>query len=192
MNLERQRKVNNIEKTVVMNALLKHRWSKEILNDSPCLDENQEYMVMAKTARELSLASGVTSWVPDEDIAVGIEMYSIVHNCPASSVEAAKLSVFFDSLLTDQNLNSVVAATMHNIQPLAGDKITDFTAINMWYDRLDARYNFSLGTSILGLMSTDQLNQMGQLDPPYLKDYKDYINFDNMTLFFGKRPLNSS
>ena len=78
---------------------------------------------------------------------------------------------------------------MHNIQPLADDRITDFTAINMWYDRLNVRYNFSLGPSILGMMSTEQLKQMAQLDPPYLKDYKDDSNYDNMTLFFGKRPL---
>ena len=57
----------------------------------------------------------------------------------------------FESLLTNENLNTVVAATMHTIQPRAGDNIKDFTAINMWYQRLEERYNFSLGPNILPL-----------------------------------------
>ena len=64
---------------------------------------------------------------------------------------------------------SVVAATMHNIQPRAGDNIKDLTAINMWYQRLDERYNFSLGEVILPLMSSDSVKHLEKLGPPYLQ-----------------------
>ena len=105
-------------------------------------------------------------WIHEEDIRLGTELYSVL-SCPAELVEAAKLSKLFESLITNENLNTVVAATMHNIQPRAGDNIKDFTAINIWYQRLDQRYNFSLGPAILPLMTTDTLKQMERLAPPF-------------------------
>merc|ERR1712004_647379 len=100
-------------------------------------------------------------------MAFGIELYSALYYCPEELVEAAKLSKFFESLITNENLNTVVAATMHNIQPRAGDNIKDFTAINMWYQRMDERYNFSLGEAILPLMTTDDMKQMEKFTPPF-------------------------
>ena len=79
---------------------------------------------------------------------------------------------------------------MHNIQPRAGDNIKDFTAINMWYERLDERYKFSLGPVILPLMTMDNLEQLENVDPPFMKEIKARINatqHKNMpTLSFGK------
>ena len=99
---------------------------------------------------------------------LGMKLYSVLHYCPEKLIEAAKLSKLFESLITKENLNTVVAATMHNIQPRAGDNIKDFTAINMWYQRLDERYNFSLGPNILPLMTTDMLTRLVSLHPPFL------------------------
>ena len=99
---------------------------------------------------------------------LGSELYSVL-SCPAQLVEAYKLSKLFESFINKENLNTVVAATMHNIQPRAGDNIKDFTAINMWYQRLDERYNFSLGPNILPLMTTDSLAQLEALHPPFLQ-----------------------
>ena len=61
---------------------------------------------------------------------------------------------------------------MHNIQPRAGDNIKDFTAINMWYQRLDERYNVSLGPHVLGLLTSENLTQLTALDPPYLYNFE--------------------
>ena len=72
---------------------------------------------------------------------------------------------------------------MHNIQP--ANNLIDFSAINMWYERLDKRYNFSLGPAIIGLMTSDILVELTKFDPPYLM--KDYIDLDdNITPLFGK------
>ena len=63
----------------------------------------------------------------------------------------------------------------------------------MWYDRLDKRYNFSLGPNVLGLMSTDSLTRMTALDPPFLKEYNEPIQdclidseCDDMTSLIGR------
>ena len=139
-------------------------------------------MTISGTKMDLGLKPGISSLISDEDLAFGIELYSVVHHCPSNILEAAKLSVFFESLLINHNLNTVVAATMHNIQP--SNNIEDFTAINMWYERLDKRYNFSLGPAIIGLMTSDNLVELTELDPPYLM--KDYIDLDdNITTLFG-------
>ena len=94
------------------------------------------------------------------------------------------MSNLFESLITNENLNTVVAATMHNIQPRAGDNIKDFTAINMWYQRLDERYNFSLGKAILPLLTTDMLLQLTALNPPFLKNLSQLAN--NTSQAFGR------
>ena len=92
----------------------------------------------------------------------------------------------FESLLTNHSLNTVVAATMENIQPRAGDNIKDFTAINMWYERLGERYNFSLGSNVLPLLTSDDLEQLDTLDPPYLQQHQDVFNEHKMSELFGK------
>ena len=118
---------------------------------------------------------------------------SCTQSCSAFAVhlvETAKLSALFESLLTNHNLNTVVAATMENIQPRAGDNIKDFTAINMWYERLDERYNFSLGSNILPLMTTDNVIQLETLDPPFMKEIKAMINdtqHGNLSSLYGKK-----
>ena len=105
-------------------------------------------------------------------------------------IEATIPSSFFESLLINHNLNTVVAATMENIQPRAGDNIKDFTAINMWYERLDERYNFSLGSNIFPLMTSDNLKQLAMLDPPFMNKINSRINdvkFNNMASISGKK-----
>ena len=177
MNLARERRMNNGSEREVWISLLKHRWTAQILNGSLCLDESQENMVILLTAQELNLRFGVMPWVPEEDLIFGLELYFSIHMCSYNLIaETAKLSVFFESLLTNHSLNSVVAATMQNIQPRAGDNIKDFTAINMWYERLDERYNFSLGPNILPMLTSDNLTQFEVLDPPYLRHNKGVVN----------------
>ena len=122
--------------------------------------------------QELNIQHGWNNWIPEEDLTFGIELYSMIHDCSHQLSEAAQLSVFFESLLTKENLNSVLAATMHIIQPNADDNINDFTAINMWYEMLDKRYNLSLGPAILPLMTSDTLERLENLEPPYLKGSK--------------------
>ena len=144
-----------------------------------------------KTAQELNLDDGVNSWVPDEDLVFGKELYSIL-KCPSHVAETAKLSQFFKHLLTNQSLHTVVASTLRNIQPIAGDNIKDFSAIDMWYERLDKRYNFSLGPVILPLLKTDNLTRLTELDPPFLKDFKAMVyqhQLDNLSRVFGKINL---
>ena len=128
MSLARESKIKGIDESEVWKKLLKHRWESDILKtDSSCSDENQRAEVIYKTTKDLKINYDSSQWIPEKDIRLGTELYS-VFSCPESLIEAAKLSKFFESLITDENLNTVVAATMHNIQPRAGDNIKDSTA----------------------------------------------------------------
>ena len=89
-------------------------------------------------------------------------------------VEAAKLSVFFVKLLTDHSLETLVASTLNNIQPRVGDKLDDLTAMNMWFEYLDKKLNFSLGPLLVGLSSTSKLKKLQELDPPFLREYANF------------------
>ena len=186
ISLVRESKIKGIPKSEVWKTLLKHRWDIDILKTNmPCLDENQMFEVILKTALNLKINFGY-HWISEEDLRLGTELFSAVHYCPEKLIEAAKLSKLFESLITKENLNTVVAATMHNIQPRAGDNIKDFTAINMWYQRLDERYNFSLGKAILPLMTTANLHQLEKLGPPFKIDINDEVNYDSISLLSGK------
>ena len=83
------------------------------------------------TGKELKLAYDYFSWNPEDDMSFGIELYSVLQ-CPNHLVEAAKLLFFYEHLLMklESNVNTVVAATLHNLQPMANDTIVDFTAMN--------------------------------------------------------------
>ena len=78
---------------------------------------------------------------------------------------------------------------MNNIQPRAGDNIKDFTAVNMWYERMNQKYNFSVGPVLFPLLTSDNLEQIAKLDPPYLKGYTDKIKGNNMFTIFGKTSM---
>ena len=138
-----------------------------------------------KTGQDLNLINGsnIWNWIHDKDLVFGFELFSALHYCPETLIETAKLFAFLESLITNQNLKTVVAATMHNIQPRASNNIKDFTAVNMWYQRLDERYNFSLKSNILPLMTTDSLTQLVALDPPFMQDYQG--SQDNMFAIAG-------
>ena len=186
MSLLRESRKERVHESEVWKTLLKHRWEIDFLKaNSSCLDEKQRFQVIYKTAQDLKIHYDSNQWIPKEDLRLGIELSSAIHYCPETLIESAKLSKLFESLITNENLNTVVAATMHNIQPRAGDNIKDFTAINMWYQRLDERYNFSLGPSILHLMTTDDVKQFVTLKPPFLQHYTDNGS-GKMSTLFGK------
>ena len=192
LNLVRESKSKGLQNEKVWKALLKSRWNSEVLNVSPCLTKGQAAEVIFKTGQDLGIMYDWNIRVYQEDVEFAKELYSSVLFCPDHLVEAAKLSTLFETLLADQNLRTIVASTMQNIQPRASDNIKDFTAINMWYKRLDERYNFSLGPTILPLLTTENLTQLAALDPPYLKNYNTSVQEradDNMSFLFGKYQL---
>ena len=175
-SLVRESKIKGIRESEVWKTLLKHRWDIDFLKtNAPCLDENQMFEVIYKTAQNLKINYGY-HWISEEALRLGTELFSAIHYCPENLIEAAKLSKLFESLITDENLNTMVAATMHNIQPRAGDNIKDFTAINMWYQRLDERYNFSIDSVLLPLLNSKSLAELGMLDPPFMKNIEKTID----------------
>ena len=183
-SLVRESKINGIRESEVWETLLKHRWDIDFLKtNAPCLDENQMFEVIYKTALNLKINYGY-NWISEEDLRLGTELYSAL-SCPAKLVEAAKLSKLFESLIINENLSTVVAATMHNIQPRAGDNIKDFTAIYMWYQRLDERYNFSLGPVLLSMLDSKSIQDLVLLEPPFLEELNKVINA-SVAAIFGK------
>ena len=189
MNIVYESKLNKYRKSEVWKTLLEHRWDLEILKTNPCLNNSQVAEVIYRTGQDLRLRYDWNLWIPEEDLRLGIELHAALHYCPDNLIEAAKLSKLFESHITNENLNTVVAATMHNIQPTrAGDNIKDFTAINMWYQRLDERYNFSLGPNIFPLMTTDNLRQLAALGPPFLPHDKEQAK-NKMSTHLGSKGL---
>ena len=171
LNLVHKSKVQRVDESNLWKTLLKHRWDADLLKTNPCLNEGQILKVVYKTGQDLNLINGsnLWNWIPEENLDLGKKLYLILRHCPGTLIEKAKLSALFDSLLINENLNTVVAATMHNIQPRAGDNIKDLTAINMWYQRLDERYNFSLGSVIHPLLDSESLLELKMLKPPFMK-----------------------
>ena len=162
---------------------MRNRWTrKKVLNDPfSCLDESQIAEVIFETGYDLGIGFDWNIRINEKEKEFIKELYSVLLLCPSHLVEAARLSVFYENLLSDHpgqkyDFKTVVATTFHNIQPRAGDNIKDFTAMNMWYERLDKRYNFSLGSNIFPLLTAESLALLTTLDLPYLKEYKKPIH----------------
>ena len=190
MNIVHESKMLNIRESKVWKTILKHRWNIEILKTNPCPNETQIAEVIFKTTQDLQLTYESSLWIPDEDLALGLDLYSVLHYCPSKLVEAAKLAALFESILIEENLNTVVAATVHNIQPGANDNVKDFTEINKWYKMLNERYNLTLAPNIYPLLMPDDLSQLKLLLPPFItgKDLEDGIDFTR----YGKKSTHLS
>ena len=142
-----------------------------MIGKSACLNESQELEVITKAAQELNLVIAYNSWVPEQDLAFGFQLYSTVHYCPSTPAEAAKLSLFFGNLLTSHSLKEVVSATLQNMQPKAGGILEDFSAMNKWYHQLERRYDFSsLGHIVNALSSEEQLKRLSKLNSPFANE----------------------
>ena len=139
-----------------------------------CTDHIPE--VLFELGQELRLNIGFNTLLPDDySVKLGFQMYVALLYCPDHHDEAKRLSLFFESLLTNQTLGTVLAATFNNLETGLDSDIMDYTTMHMWhnylYKKLDARYNFSLGASVIALSTTEQLVELAKLDPPYLREY---------------------
>ena len=171
MSLVQKSKESNLSEELVLGAIMKYRWTKEIILDSPCLSENQMFDVIYGAGHNLHLNIGYTPWIRDNDVGFGIELYSVLHYCPNYVVDAAKMFVFFEHLLTHHSLETVIAATMNNIAPRADKRIKDFSSMNMWYIKLDKIFNFALGPVLATFSTTEQLEILTKMKPPFLDDF---------------------
>ena len=87
--------VNLVQKSRLQNKtedlqkiILQRRWTQEILTTSPCLAKTGVSSVINDVKKEYDHIS-------DEDIELGLELYSYLHYCQREVVESAELSVFF-------------------------------------------------------------------------------------------------
>ena len=172
MDLARESDKKKTDEGDLWRILLKHRWST-----TNCLRETQITEVIVKTRQELKIDLGSNTWLPNDDlIKHGFKMYAALLYCPDQRVENKRLSLFFESLLTHHSLSTVVAATVNSLKAKRGNDIDDYTAINLWYKELDARYNLSLGPTVIALSTSEQLDQLAKFDLPYLTEYNECVN----------------
>ena len=151
-----QNKTEDLQKII-----LQWRWTQEILTTSPCLGKTGVSSVINDVKKEYDHIS-------DEDIELGLELYSYLHYCQRGVVESAELSVFFEMLLTNHSLETLIASTMNNLQPRVGENVKDLAAMNLWFEELENKLNLSLGSLLVSLFSTTDLIKLDQLEPPFL------------------------
>ena len=174
VNLAQTSRLQN-KTDLLRTEVLKRRWSYGVLKEEPCFDKRRAELVINQIQEELHLEYKEYQQISDEDIELGVELYSHLHYCERKVVEAAKLSVFFEKLLANHSLRTVVATTMNNVQPRVGDRLNDITAMNMWFEHLDKKLNLSLAPLLVGLLSATELRSLLELDPPFLRNYAEQI-----------------
>ena len=175
MNIARQSRIKQIEQEAVWNSLLNK--INQFQTEGICLNKSQIAQVILELVFDYKLEYDWNIQIDEKDIEFGKHIYSALLFCPDHFKEARKLWVFFKALLPSikpkkTDLNTLVAATFHSLLPKSGNNIKDFTPLNMWYEALDQKYNFSLGTTIFGLVTTDGLAQLTKHDLPFLKMFK--------------------
>ena len=157
--------------------MLKHRWSREILQqESACLNESVQLEIMNSKREEMDLFD-TESFIAQHDIELGVKLYVILHYCPHSVQESIKLNMFYKDLLMKQNLRTVIQATMNNVLP-GTSTIRDRGTIITFFNRLDGMYNFTRDiTPLMAALSTsDQLKELTKLGLPFVDLYTDTIN----------------
>ena len=170
MSLVQKCKKSNLREEVVWGAIMKYRWSKEAILDSPCLNESQIFDVISSAGHQLGLKIGYTSWIRDSDIVFGFEIFSVLQNCPSDLVQSAQKFIFFEHLITHYSLETVIASSMNNIVPRVENPIDEFSSINVWYNKLESIYQLELGPVLASFATTKQLETMRTLKPPFFDD----------------------
>ena len=82
-----QNKTEDLQKII-----LQRRWTQEILTTSPCLGKTGVSSVINDVKKELNLEYKEYDHISDEDIELGLELYSYLHYCQREVVESAELS----------------------------------------------------------------------------------------------------
>ena len=166
--------VNLIQKSRLQNKtedlqkiILQRRWTQEILTTSPCLAKTGVSSVINDVKKELNLEYKEYDHISDEDIELGLELYSYLHYCQWEVVESAELSVFFEMLLTKHSLETLVASTMNSLQPRVGEIVKDLAAMNLWFMELENKLNLSLGSLLVSLSSITDVIKLDQFEPPF-------------------------
>ena len=185
--LVREARKHKVSERDIWNSVLKQRWNINTLGKKKgYLSGDEVYQKIIKAAQDINLTITFDSWIPEDDLALGAQLLSAIKYYPHNMVDAAKMSVFFEFLLTNHNLETVVAATMNSIQPRGGDIIRELTVINTWYEELDGRYNFSMGPVVSALSTSEQLKQLKRLDPPFLEDFDGTSkSYDRKGIFYS-------
>ena len=99
-------------------------------------------------------------------MAFGTELYSVLKDYSNTSIESAKMFIFFESLIMHHSLETLIASTVNTITPRANN-VQDYSSINMWYNKLDDVFKFDLGPAIAIFSTTKQQDQMAVLGPPF-------------------------
>ena len=161
----------------VWESMLRHRWSREILQRaSACLTKSAELEILNKKRIEMNLTN-TESFISENDIEMGTKLFIDLHYCPNSVQESIKLSMFYRDLLEEQNLRTIIQATMNNVLP-ATSAVEDSTTMINFFNELDQMYNFTHGLTplLIAISSSDQLKELTKLGLPFLDSYNDVIN----------------
>ena len=95
-------KTKGVKKEKVWEALLRNRWTrKKVLNDPfSCLDESQIAEVIFETGYDLGIGYDWNIRINEKEKEFIKELYSVLLLCPSHLVEAARLSVLYENLLS--------------------------------------------------------------------------------------------
>ena len=186
VNLAMRLKSENLAEDDIWRALMKIKQAGKCY-----VSQGEMFAVLYQIGLELNLTVNFPTWIPDDDddsIRLGIQLYAALLFCPDHTDEAKRISLFFEPLIINETLATVLSATFNNLEQ-SNNGIQDYTPINLWYNhlykRLDSRFNFSLDSSVIALSSLDQLTQLKKLDPPYLARYDRPFNSADMTHKLG-------
>ena len=170
-------KGRSIEKGHIWESMLRHRWSRKILQQaSACLSKSAELEILNKKRIEMNLTS-YESFTTEHDVELGTKLFIVLHYCPHSVQESIKLSMFYRELLKRQNLKTIIQATMNNVLP-GNTAVEDRATTINFFNELDRMYNFTHGLTplMIAISSSDQLRELTKIGLPFLDSYNGIIN----------------
>ena len=182
VRLVRKSKTQKIEPEKIWREVLTQRWSVDTLRNteqsSYCLDTNTEAKVITDINSKLNLTEGggTETLEGEQDFQLVLQIFSLLRFCPTSHlVNAVKVGLFFQQLLDNHSMRTVVLTLMNMIKPGEIGRNENINLLYELFNKLDDEYDFQLGPTLLSLSSTSQIRQMSKLDLPYLREYKQMI-----------------
>ena len=161
------------DENVLWERILKIRGSQ--FASTACLNTSEVAGITEQLKGEIKFTSETTGSdlnITEADLNGAVELFSILHFCsPPHLIEAVSLGHFFLELLSEQSMETFVAALLKTINDHPDNKL-----LHSFYDKLDNHYNFSLGPLVMVLSNSAQLKQLVKHKPAYISNYVDIIN----------------
>ena len=142
----------------------RHRtsWCMDSITEAGAIEEIKTSL----NVKDVKDIDGISS----VDLEFGVKIFSVLHYCPNYVVEASKIAIFYEHILEEKSLRTIIQTTMNLMSP---EYETDnLKTVKSFFSEMDKMFKFSLESPLIALTNTEDIGNLMEESLPYLENHK--------------------